>query len=43
MTRDGDGATVTDSQPDRDGADTLRGVESMEFSDGVVQLEQSEE
>ncbi len=43
VTRDGDGATVTDSQADRDGVDTLRGVESLQFSDGVVQLDQSEE
>ncbi len=37
---DADGTTVTDSQTDRDGVDTLRGVESLQFSDGTVQLEQ---
>ena len=43
VTQDGDGATVTDSQADRDGVDTLRGVESLQFSDGVVQLDESEQ
>ncbi len=43
VTRDGAGATVTDSQPDRDGTDALRGVESLEFSDDTVQLQDSEE
>ena len=43
VTQDADGSMVTDSQPDRDGTDTLRGVESLQFSDGVVQLDQSEQ
>ena len=34
-----DGVTVSDSQTDRDGVDTLRGVESLQFSDETVQLE----
>ena len=36
----GDQVTVTDSQSDRDGVDTLRGIESLQFSDGTVQVEQ---
>ena len=40
VTTDADGTTVTDSQTDRDGVDTLRGVESLQFSDGTVLLEQ---
>ncbi|MCY3968329.1 MAG: hypothetical protein OXG74_00210 [Acidobacteria bacterium] len=40
VTTDAGGTTVTDSQADRDGVDTLRGVESLQFSDGTVQLEQ---
>ena len=40
---DADGATVSDSQPDRDGADVLRGIEVLQFSDGVVQLEQPDQ
>ncbi len=39
VTGDADSTTVSDSQPDRDGADVLRGVELLQFSDGVVQLE----
>jgi hypothetical protein len=39
----GDQVTVTDSQPDRDGVDTLRGIESLQFSDETVQLQDSEE
>ena len=39
----GDQVTVSDSQPDRDGVDTLRGIETLQFSDGTVQLEGSEE
>ena len=39
----GDQVTVIDSQPDRDGTDALRGVESLQFSDGTVQLEGPEE
>ena len=35
-----DGVRVSDSQTDRDGVDTLRGVESLQFSDGTVHLEQ---
>ena len=31
--------TVSDSQTDRDGVDTLRGVESLQFSDETVELE----
>ena len=34
-----DGVTVSDSQADRDGTDTLRGVEFLQFSDATVQLE----
>lgn len=34
-----DGVTVSDSQTDRDGVDTLRGVESLQFSDETVELE----
>ena len=43
VANEGDVTTVTDSQPDRDGVDTLRGVESLQFRDETVQLEGSEE
>ena len=43
VTGDADSTTVSDSQPDRDGADVLRGVELLQFSDGVVQLEQPDQ
>ncbi len=39
VTRDTDGATVSDAQPERDGTDVLRGIESLQFSDGIVQLQ----
>ena len=39
VTGEADSTTVSDSQPDRDGADVLRGVESLQFSDGTVQVE----
>ena len=40
---DGDSTTVVDSQADRDGTDMLRGIETLQFSDGAVQLDQSEQ
>ena len=39
VTGDGEPVTVTAGQPDRDGTDLLQGVEFLQFSDGIVELE----